>query len=148
MACSWAEVPWAHEGFTGGTRLSDLAAAGGFFHDGHRAEHDCRAALEVLSRPLPRSGRLAFDALLTSARSPRWRIHAVGAPFELRESLKRRGYRWDPGENGRTRAWFADVAEAALEAERDFLMREIYRRDDVEIDARRIDAFDRYSDRC
>ncbi|MDA9483097.1 DNA polymerase III subunit epsilon [Bradyrhizobium sp. CCBAU 11445] len=146
-ACSWSEVPWSDEGFADGTKLGNLASACGFFHDGHRAVDDCRAALELLSRVMPRSGRRGLDLLLESARAPRWRLRAIGAPFELRQVLKDRGYRWDPGENGRTRAWFVDLAEGAVEAERDFLRREIYRRD-VDIDARRIDAFDRYSDRC
>jgi DNA polymerase III subunit epsilon len=146
-ACSWSEINWTEEGFTDGAKLSQLAAACGFFHDGHRAVHDCHAGLEILSRVLPRSGRRGLDVLLESARAPRWRIRAVGAPFELRESLKRRGYRWDPGENGGTRAWFMDVPDDALDGERSFLAREIYRRNDVDIDARRIDAFDRYSDR-
>jgi DNA polymerase-3 subunit epsilon len=146
-ACSWQEIPWVDEGFTDGTKLSNLANACGFFHDGHRAVDDCLAGVELLSRVLPRCGRRALDLLLESAREPRWRIRAVGAPFELRESLKRRGYRWDPGEDGGTRAWFVDVAGDALEAERNFLCREIYGRE-MDIEARRIDAFDRYSDRC
>jgi DNA polymerase III subunit epsilon len=147
-ACSWSEIPWAEEGFTDGTKLGQLAAACGFFYDGHRAAHDCLAGLELLSRVLPRSGRRGLDVLLESARAPRWRIRAVGAPFELREPLKRRGYRWDPGDDGRARAWFTDVPEGALDAERDFLLQEIYRRNDADIDTRRVDAFDRYSDRC
>lgn len=146
-ACSWLEVPWAAEGFEG-AKLIHLAATCGFFFEGHRAVHDCRAGIELLSRALPRSGRRGLDMLLESARAPRWRIHAVGAPFELRQTLKARGYRWDAGENGRTRAWFVDVADETLEAERRFLRQEIYRRDDVDIDARRLDAFDRYSERC
>jgi DNA polymerase III subunit epsilon len=147
-ACSWSEAPWEAEGFTGGTRLSHLATAYGFFHDGHRAVHDAYAGVEILSRVLPRSGRRGLDVLLESARAPRWRIRAIGAPFELRGALKARGYRWDPGDDGRTRAWFVDVPDGALENERTFLLREIYRRDDVDIDARRVDAFARYSDRC
>jgi DNA polymerase-3 subunit epsilon len=78
-ACSWAEVPWADEGFDG-AKLGHLAVAQGFFHDGHRAEHDCRAGIEILSRTLPRSGRTALGILLESARQPRWRIWAVRAP--------------------------------------------------------------------
>ena len=147
-ACSWSEIPWTEEGFTEGTKLSHLAATCGFFHDRHRAVTDCYAGVELLSRTLPRSARRALGVLLESARSPRWRIRAVGAPFELRGALKARGYRWDPGEDGRTRAWFVDVPEGAIETERSFLVREIYRRNDVDIDARRVDAFDRYSDRC
>jgi DNA polymerase-3 subunit epsilon len=145
-ACSWREIRWADEGFRDGTKLSNLAHAYGFFHEGHRAVDDCHAGLELLSRTLPRSGRLGLDVLLEAARTPRWRIRAVGAPFEFRESLKKRGYRWDPGENGRPKAWFVDVASAAVEAERTFLRQEIYGRD-VDVDALRIDAYDRYSDR-
>lgn len=145
-ACSWSEIPWAEEGFEG-TKLIHLAAGCGFFHEGHRAVHDCRAGIELLSRALPRSGRRGLDVLLESARAPRWRLSAVGAPFELRQALKVRGYRWDPGEDGRPKAWFIDVADGAVDAERDFLRREIYRRD-IDVDARRLDAFDRYSDRC
>lgn len=147
-ACSWSEIQWATEGFTDGAKLSQLAAACGFFYDGHRAVRDCFAGVEILSRVLPRCGRSGLDVLLESARAPRWRVRAVGAPFELRGFLKARGYRWDPGEDGRTRAWLIDVAEGAVEAERIFLLREVYRRDDVDIDMRRVDAFDRYSDRC
>ncbi|WP_338835131.1 3'-5' exonuclease [Bradyrhizobium septentrionale] len=146
-ACSWREIPWTDEGFADGTKLANLAAGCGFFHGGHRAVDDCRAGVELLSRRLPRSGRRALDVLLESARTPLWRIRAVGAPFELREALKARLYRWDPGENGRPRAWFVDVAGDALEAERAFLRKEIYRRH-VDIEARRIDAYDRYSDRA
>jgi DNA polymerase-3 subunit epsilon len=147
-ACSWSEIDWAAEGFIDGAKLSQLAAASSFYFDGHRAVHDCQALLEILARPLPHSGRRGLDVLLESARAPRWRIRAVGAPFELRGALKARGYRWDPGEDGKMRAWFVDVAEASLDAEREFLRREIYARNDLDIDVRRLDAYDRYSDRC
>lgn len=145
-ACSWREIAWADEGFDG-ARLGQLAAGFGFFHHGHRAADDCRAGIDLLARKLPVSGRRALDVLLESSRAPRWRIRAVGAPYALRETLKRRGYRWDPGEDGRPRAWFVDVAGDALDAEREFVRREIYRRGDLDIEARRIDAYDRYSDR-
>lgn len=146
-ACSWAEVPWADEGFDS-AKLGHLAAAQGFFYDGHRAVNDCYAGIEILSRTLPRSGRTALGVLLESARQPRWRIWAAGAPFERKDSLKVRGYRWRDGSDGRTRAWHVDVAEHALKSELAFLRREVYRREDVEIDARRISAFDRYSVRA
>jgi DNA polymerase III subunit epsilon len=146
-ACSWAEVPWADEGFDG-AKLAHLVAAQGFFHDGHRAVHDCRAGIEILARALPRSGRTALDVLLESARQPGWRIRAVRAPFERKDCLKRRGYRWCDGSDGRARAWSVDVADHALESELAFLRREIYRRHNVDIDARRISAFERYSGRA
>jgi DNA polymerase-3 subunit epsilon len=146
-ACSWAEVPWSDEGFDS-AKLTHLAAAYGFFYDGHRAVHDCVAGIEILARTLPRSGRSALGVLLDSARQPRWRVSAIRAPFERKDSLKRRGYRWCDGSDGRTRAWNVDVADDAPESELAFLRREIYRRHDVDIDARRISAFDRYSGRA
>ncbi len=145
-ACSWREIPWAHEGFDG-ARLGQLAAGFGCFHHGHRAADDCRAGIDLLARTLPVSGRRALDVVLRSSRTPGWRIRATGAPYALRETLKRRGYRWDAGGDGRPRAWFVDVTRDAIEAEHEFLRREIYRRADLEIEARRIDAYDRYSDR-
>lgn len=102
-ACSMAEVDWAAEGFEG-TKLAYLAAGHGFFYDRHRAANDCLAAVELLSRPLPRSGSPALASLLARARQPTWRIWAENAPFEFKELLKARGYRWNGTENGRPRA--------------------------------------------
>jgi DNA polymerase-3 subunit epsilon len=145
-ACSWREVPWADEGFDG-ARLSHLAAGHGLFFDGHRAVHDCYAGIEVLGRTLPRSGRTALAALLGSTQQPRWRVWATGAPYDKREILKSRSYRWNGGFNGRPKAWYTDVADHAIEGERVFLRQEIYGQG-VEIEAYPITAFNRYSLRC
>jgi DNA polymerase III subunit epsilon len=146
-ACCFREVGWADEGFES-ARLSQLATAYGLFFDGHRALHDCEAALELLSRPLPRSGMTALSVLLESARSPRWRIRAEGTPFALRDVLKRRGYRWEAGDHARRGAWCREIAEDAFETESAFLRTEIYRRGDAVIDSRLLTAFDRYSERA
>jgi DNA polymerase III subunit epsilon len=145
-ACSWREVQWASEGFDG-ARLSHLAAGHGLFFDGHRAEHDCRAGIEILGRTLPRSGRTGLAMLLESAQTPRWRVWATNAPYHKRGILKERGYRWNTGDDGRPKSWHVDVASEALEAERQFLCQEIYRQN-VNIVACPISAFDRYSSRC
>jgi DNA polymerase-3 subunit epsilon len=145
-ACSWREIPWKSEGFDG-AGLSQLAVGHGLFFNGHRAVHDCRAGIEMLARPLPRSGRRALAALLESARTPRWRVWAAGAPYGRRGVLKERGYRWNDGADGRPKSWHVDVVADALDAERRFLCSEIYGRD-VDVDARPITALDRYSVRC
>lgn len=86
-ACSWREIPWSKEGFDG-TKLSQLAAGHGLFFDGHRAVEDCRAGIEILSRPLPRTGRTALTALLESACQSAPKFDPVSAsnfdPFERR----------------------------------------------------------------
>jgi DNA polymerase-3 subunit epsilon len=113
-ACSLREVGWTDEGFES-ARLSQLADGHGLFFDGHRALHDCEAALELLARPLPRSGRTALSTLLESARRPRWRIRAEGAPFAKRDVLKRRGYRWEAGDRARPGAWWTHLHEASVQ---------------------------------
>ena len=85
--------------------------------------------------------------LLERARAPSWRIWAENSPFDLKDRLKARGYRWN-GEGGPSpRAWYVDVEESALQNELTFLKMEIYQRE-IDLLTRRIDAYDRFSDRC
>jgi len=145
-ACSMSQVDWAAEGHEG-VKLAYLANGAGFFYDKHRAVNDCAAAIELLSLPLPRSGGLALAALLDTARRPTWRIRAEGAPFDLKDALKARGYRWDDGSSGAPRAWYVDVADADKGNELSFLQKEIYQRE-VDLHPIKIDAYDRFSERC
>ena len=144
-ACSMAQVAWVEEGYEG-TKLGYLAQASGFFYDRHRAVHDCLAAIELLRRPLAKSGGSALAQLLQRARNPSWRIWAENSPFDFKDILKARGYRWNGDGSGSPRAWYVDVEDAAREAELAFLKAEIYQRD-VDISPRRINAYDRFSDR-
>ncbi len=144
-ACSMSEVDWAAEGYEG-TKLAYLAGGAGFFYDRHRATHDCLAAIELLARSHPRSGRTALAQLLERARTPTYRIWAENSPFDLKDILKARGYRWN-GEGAATpRAWFIDVNDGDREHELDFLKTEIYR-GEIDLLVRRVDAYDRFSDR-
>jgi DNA polymerase-3 subunit epsilon len=143
-ACSMSQVDWKGEGAEG-TRLSTLASRCGFFFDGHRAENDCLAGLEVLGRPLS-DGRTALAHLLQAARSPTWRIVATNSPFEQKDKLKVRGYRWNGDDATGPKAWFIDVAEADRESELLFLAQEIYGYD-PDLAPRRITAFERFSER-
>ena len=146
-ACSLREIDWKTEGFDS-ARLSHLANACGLFFDGHRALTDCEAALELLSRPLPRSGRTGLSVILESARRSRWRIRAVASPFHRRDVLKQRGYRWEAADRGRPGAWCTEVEESAFEEECRFLRNDIYRRSDTTLDTRLLTAFERYSSRA
>lgn len=144
-ACSMSQVPWREQGFEG-TKLGYLASQFGFFYDKHRAVSDCLAAIELLASTLPKSGRTALDHMLEAARKPSFRIWATYAPYELKDVLKARKYRWNDGSDGFPKAWHIDVDEALRDAELAFLRSEIYQRD-VDIIATRITAFERFSAR-
>jgi DNA polymerase-3 subunit epsilon len=141
-ACSHSEIGWSGFGFEG-SRLGYLLTQCGWFHQGHRAVEDCHALLEVLASPLPSGAGFAFGHLLTSARKVLVRIWAEGSPFDMKDVLKARGYRWNDGTDGRPKAWSVEVNEEAFEAELAFLRREVYRRE-VEPFSQRITAFERF----
>jgi DNA polymerase-3 subunit epsilon len=141
--CSATQVDWRGEDFEG-SRLGYLVATAGYFYDRHRALNDCYAAIELLAKPLPKSGRTALSILLENARAVSWRVWANQAPFDLKEQLKKRGYRWSNGENGAQRAWYIDVSEESRDAEIAFLRDEIYRWE-APVNYQKIDAYDRFS---
>jgi hypothetical protein len=119
----------------------------GFFHDGHRAASDCRATLQALAQPLLGTGRLALQALLEQAKLPSWRLWARDAAIEKKDVLKARGYAWSPGDFGRPRCWYRDVADGDKAAEVSWLRANVMGPDQG-VWALRITAIDRYSDRC
>ncbi|MET4476660.1 DNA polymerase-3 subunit epsilon [Bradyrhizobium sp. F1.13.3] len=143
--CSATEIDWRKHGFDG-AKLGYLLNGAGFFHQAHRAVDDCHALLEILDSTLPTTGAPALALLLENARKPTVRIWAEQTPFELKNSLKRRGYRWSDGSDGRPKSWYVDVCEAALDAELAFLRSEIYLRD-VEPRLQTMTAFTRFSGR-
>ncbi|MGL4439514.1 MAG: 3'-5' exonuclease [Bosea sp. (in: a-proteobacteria)] len=144
-ACSMTQVDWIGEGHEG-TKLAYLAAGAGFFYDRHRAENDCLAAIELLASPLPKSGVTAMARLLECARQQSWRIWAENAPFELKDVLKARGYRWNGESSAGPRAWYIDTDQPQRDSEIEYLRKEIYRRH-VDPVVQRMDAYNRYSDR-
>jgi DNA polymerase-3 subunit epsilon len=144
--CSATEVEWRKHGFEG-SRLGYLLNGAGLFHQAHRAVDDCHALLEILSLELSTTGTSVLAALLEQARKKTIRVWAEQSPFDLKDTLKRRGYRWSGGSEGRPRSWYIDVDENKLDNEIAFLKAEIYLRD-VEPRLQTLTAFDRFSVRA
>ena len=144
--CSATEVEWRKHGFEG-SRLGYLLNGAGFFHQAHRAVDDCHALLEILAFELPTIGTPALAVLLERARKRTMRVWAEQSPFDLKDSLKRRGYRWSDGSDGRPRSWYIDVDESKLDDEIAFLKTEIYLRD-VEPRLQTLTALNRFSVRA
>jgi DNA polymerase-3 subunit epsilon len=60
--------------------------------------------IEVLATGLPGTDKPALATLLERARRKTMRIWAEQSPFELKDELKQRGYRWSDGADGRPRS--------------------------------------------
>ena len=111
-ACSLAEIDWRGHGYEGRGLGVLLDQAAGWFNARHRADADVDALVALLIANLP-PGHTAFAEMLFAAAKPTMRVSAAGAPFEVKDGLRLRGYRWAPDQ----RVWQIDVAEAAQEVE-------------------------------
>ena len=141
--CSWQEVPWSSAGIES-SKLEYLAYRCGFFYDGHRAEVDCLALLEVLQRPFGATGATALKLLLDSARAPSFRLWANNSPFETKDVLRKRGYWWDAPK----RCWSCEVrTQDAVQAELAWLKEAVYAGKDAVVELETHDARTRYSGR-
>ncbi len=138
-------MPWREAGFES-RKLEYLAYRQGFFYDGHRAINDCLAGVHTLAQPLPEVGRTGFAHLIERARGKEQRIYAERSPFETKDTLRLRGYRWNNGDNGRPKSWYRDVDDAALEDELNWLRESIFGRD-VQLPTTPITPFNRFSKR-
>ena len=143
-ACSFADIDWRAEGFGAG-KLDYLLMQQGWFYDGHRALSDCFAGLFLLNMMLPTSGTRGMSVLLDSARKKRSAIRAVGAPFEFKDDLRKRGYRWDPGDGEREKAWWIIVDDQ--EAELCWLRENVFGRE-VRLPLKTVTAQERFSSRA
>ena len=142
-ACSVNQIEWRVHGFEG-SRLGYLLGGIGMFHRSHRAVDDCHALLEILAHTISGTKRTALSLLLENARRKTIRIWAEQAPFDLKDELKKRGYRWSAGDEGRPKAWYVDIDEAKRDDEIAYLRQSIYLRD-VDLFSQALSALDRFS---
>ncbi|WP_258719167.1 MULTISPECIES: 3'-5' exonuclease [unclassified Neorhizobium] len=142
-ACSHSEVDWSNRGFEG-TKLSYLLGQAGYFHDGHRAIDDCFALLEVLAQEVHAHALTPFAELYRASQRSRVRIFAENSPFDMKDHLKARGYRWSDGSDGRPKSWWIEVDEPLLESELQYLRTDIYGYPEADPPIKYLTAFDRF----
>ena len=146
-ACSFAGIDWKAQGL-GSAKLEFLCSELGWFYDAHRAQVDCHALLRVLSSPLKPSAETkplnGLQQLFKSAENTRTVVKAFGSPFETKDKLKARGYRWD----AEARVWYTTVKSAeSLEAEAAWLKSEVYGGRSARIGLETQDALVQFSSR-
>ncbi len=142
-ACSIRDIDWQAEGF-GSAKLEYLLQTQGIFYEAHRAETDCWALLELLHHSLPQSQQPALLSLLETLNQPQLKLSALGSPFETKDLLKQRGYRW----SGEQRCWSRLLSgEQALEEELSWLKRRVYGNRGAQVELETLGGTIRYSNR-
>lgn len=145
-ACTVSQIDWAAERISSRTLEYLLFKTGSLTINAHRALDDAEGVLGLLLERLPVSGAPIFKALLEKANEVSSRLYAVSAPFDKKDLLKDRGYRWDDGSKGGSKAWWRDVPAHAEKDELAYLAKEIYPRGNTNpVQITRFDAYARFS---
>jgi len=119
--CSFKQIDWSMKGFPS-QKLEILSIYHGFFTDSHRALNDSDALLYLLSHTDAETQKAYLLELLQNAKRPQVQISALGAPFESKDLLKQRNYRWD----AQNRHWNRRLFKDDLAPEIEWLEQAIY----------------------
>lgn len=144
--CSLTDVDWAAEGIVGG-KLDYLGFRFGYYFEGHRATVDVAATIHLLTQTMEKSGDLVMKQLWDNSKRTDYRVFARGAPFEMKDILKGRGYFWSPGGSGEPKAWFKDIEDVDLANELVWLKTDIGIAMPDRLPMRQITASNRFSER-
>lgn len=147
--CSLRDVDWNTLGFSSG-KLEYLAYRAGFFYGGHRAAADCHALLQILDLPagLPPDPQTPLALLLQAARQDFVQLYAFNSPFDRKDILRARGYRWHAGDATVEKAWLIELrGTEALDTELAWLKAEVYAGRPCSPGVVKIDALSRFSGR-
>ena len=141
--CSIKDIDWREEGF-GSAKLEYLLSTQGYFYEAHRAETDCWALIALLNQVLPQSQQTALLALLEKLNQAQQKVYAVNSPFETKDMLKARGYRWSAD----LRCWSRVLASAPdMQQELSWLKKNVYGDRNARVEVESLGGKVRYSNR-
>lgn len=140
--CSLNQINWKQEGISS-AKQEFLAYTFGFHYEGHRASNDCEALLEILQSKLPNSGELVMKRFMESILQKRFSIAPLNSPFETKDKLKSRGYRW----NAEEKFWMTDILLEDFKPEIEWIKREIYNGRDFRLQSEKLTAKNNFSGR-
>ena len=142
-ACSMFDINWRNEQIES-HKLEYIAYKYNFFYEGHRAITDCLVGIHILSQTLYNSKSLALKQMLDNALQLRFRIWAKSAPYEKKDILRSRKYKWLTHPTESLKAWSIELPENKIEEEFNFLKSNIYLSStDLPVDI--FDAYHRFS---
>jgi len=144
-ACTVNQIDWQAERIS--TRVLEyLLFKFGLFINAHRALDDAEGVLGILLGTLPVSQTPVFKALLDTFEQVTSKISAVGAPFDKKDIMKQRGYRWSDGSQGGCKAWWVSVPSNLEKDELAWLASEVYSDDSTDrVEVSRVNSIDRFS---
>ena len=125
-------------------KLEYIAYKYNFFYEGHRAITDCLVGLHILSKTLYSSQQLALKQLLDNALKPTYKLWAKNAPYDHKDLLRARKYRWNIHPEHGFKAWSIELPEHKVENEIYYLKSNIYNwQMNIPVDI--FDAYSRFS---
>ena len=117
--CSVAQIDWSNIADVSSRSQEFLCwKIGQFFYGAHRALDDVQALSKLLSCNIGKDEKPAFSYLLKAVRQSKSLVKATGAPFDIKDHLRARGYRWNVTE----RVWQIVLDESKLEEEMAWLI--------------------------
>lgn len=146
-ACTLNQIDWQAERLQARS-LEYLLFKFGWCINAHRALDDAEGVLGLLLETLPQADNSIFKVVLENSAESITKLYAINAPFDKKDILKQRGYRWSDGSNGTPKCWWISIPESQEKDEFAYLAAGVYpngRTDSIEI--KRISPVDRFSRR-
>lgn len=119
--CSYQQVDWTAKGYPT-QKLEVLSIYHGFFNESHRALSDADSLLYLLSLKNQKIGTAYLQELLNQARKTTIQMIASQSPFESKDHLRLRNYRWD----AQNKFWSKEIEQTHLSDELKWLEEVVY----------------------
>lgn len=145
-ACTVSQIDWQLERISSRSLEYLLYKCGGYCINPHRALDDAEGLLGLLLGYLPGTGAPIFKTLLEKSGESISKVCAVGAPYDKKDILKQRGYRWNDGSKNGCKGWWVTLPCNLEQEELTFLAKEIYPGGNTgSVEISRFDAYARFS---
>lgn len=151
-ACSYSDIPWRQARYSSAALGTLITEHCGMYFEGHDAGEDCAATVQCLATPFDHitlflgAEQWPLWHIITRLQQPAKRIFAVGSPFECKDRLQARGYRWnDPTKPNATfprepKAWYREVPGHELDIEMEWLTQQAYLGASAQLSAKVVDV--------
>ncbi len=139
--CLMYDIDWKSEDISS-HKLDYIAYRYNFFYEGHRAVTDSLAGIHILAQKLLNSKQPVLKQLLTNSLALRFKLWATNSPYDTKDLLRARGYKWSNNQTEKYRAWSIELTEEKVAEEISYLRSNIY--DGYSIDIP-IEIFDAYN---